>query len=259
MTPLDLPTGYVPLRGRWSSFAWHEAAPVLESMLGEFGSVDGWAAGEAAQDLAPTAVGRGPVHVVRALGPGPTRRDRWAVRHYRRGGAVAGALVDRYLRAGRARPLRELSASVMARERGVHTPAIVAGVCAIDGVFYRCDLVTEYVPDTRPLAHVVGTGEPSEVVGAALARAATLIRRLTDARVHHVDLHAGNVLIPYAADQEACVLDLDRARVLARRSKASGQRMKERLIRSLRSAVAGDDSPVTYAELRSILDADAES
>jgi hypothetical protein len=40
--------------------------------------------------------GRGPVHVVDAPVPGPAGAARWVVRHYRRGGAAAPLLGDRY-------------------------------------------------------------------------------------------------------------------------------------------------------------------
>ncbi|MEM7413898.1 MAG: lipopolysaccharide kinase InaA family protein [Gemmatimonadota bacterium] len=262
MTSLDLPIGYVPLRGRWGSYAWHDAVHAIEEhLLDGAGIVPTRVERTAPEENAHTAPlhgGRGPVHVVPAPGPGPTSAERWAIRHYRRGGAMAGALVDRYLRVGRARPVRELGASVVARERAVRTPAIVAGVCSSDGAFYRCDLVTEFVPDATPLSAVLTPGAAIDSVSTALVAAGGLIRALGDARVHHVDFHAGNILIPRDPREAAWVLDLDRARILERDSAASARRMKERLVRSIAKSL-GQELPMTVAQVHATIDSGLRS
>jgi hypothetical protein len=74
------------------------------------------------------------------------------VRHYQRGGAVGPILGDRYLSLGRYRPLCETVASLEARERGISTPAVVAGIVYPAGIFYRADLVTEEIPNAVAVA-----------------------------------------------------------------------------------------------------------
>lgn len=173
--------------------------------------------------------GRGPVHVIGAGG------KRWAVRHYHRGGAVAGPLLgDRYLRVGEPRPFRELRASEMARERGVPTPRVVAAAVYPRGVFYRGDLLTRYVPDSTALANALfgeageadesdqagepresdESGEPAEPAERAeraeaagkaeagpgfrrraLEEAGRLLGRMAAAGVRHPDLNAANILL----------------------------------------------------------------
>src|SRR5690606_30819678 len=80
---------------------------------------------------------------------------RWVVRRYRRGGLVARWLGDRYLRVGLPRPIRELIASAAARRRGVATPRVIAAAVYPAGIFYRADVITEYIPDSIDLAEAL--------------------------------------------------------------------------------------------------------
>ena len=117
------------------------------------------------------------------------------VRHYRRGGAVARLLGDRYVRLGAVRPARELAASSAARTRGVPTPEIVCTVTYGHGAFYRADIATRYVPDSRDLAEMVlGEARVGDVGREAAWRAAgALLRRAFDAaRKKKLQRHAPN-------------------------------------------------------------------
>ena len=112
---------YTRCDGPWGrAMVTTTAAAWAADALGDPGGVYGWAG---RQEGRTDFMGRGPVYVVPAQVPGPDGRDQWAVRHYRRGGAMAMHMGDRYLRMGRARPFREADASVAARGRGVRTPA----------------------------------------------------------------------------------------------------------------------------------------
>ena len=128
---------------------------------------------------------------------------------------MAMHMEDRYLRGGRPRPFRELSASAAARARGIRTPAIVAGATYVDGIHYRCDLVTEVVADATTLADVLHEQDGTRGWLVAMAAAGALIRELADAGVFHVDLNARNILLA-GTPASAWVIDLDRARVLTR-------------------------------------------
>ncbi len=146
---------------------------------------------------------------------------------------MAAHLEDRYLRVGRPRPFRELSASAVARERGIRTPAVVVGATYSDGLYYRCDLITEVVSEARTLADILREGDDTRSRSIALARAGALVRQLAAAGVYHVDLNARNILLEEANHEPAWVIDLDRSRILPGSSPSACDRMRARLIRSI--------------------------
>lgn len=217
-----------------SAFGARAALPWLRGTLAAGITLSQWAE---AQPDAERRQGRGRVHVVAAPAAGPDRRDRWAVRHYWRGGAVAAPLLrDRYLAVGEPRPLHELDASHQARSRGIPTPAVVAGAVYRAGIFYRADLVTELVPGGADLGEVLFGADPAtpEHARASLVAAGSLVRRLEEARIHHPDLNAKNILLAGESGTEAHLLDLDGCRVLDARAIIPVGPMRRRLERSLR-------------------------
>ena len=215
-------------------FVWSAGADWLAAILAGGNTLHGWAAGH---DHVVSFTGRGTVHAVPAPTLGPDRRDHWAVRHYRRGGAVARYLDDRYLAAGGdSRPVRELKASVEARKRGVPTPAVVAGATYSAGMFYRADLATELIPDAESLADLLFGNSDSQVdVEKALHVAGKVVRKLEDTRVLHPDVNAGNILLRiHLGEIEAHVIDLDRCNILPQAAPGPHHFMRGRLERSLR-------------------------
>jgi 3-deoxy-D-manno-octulosonic acid kinase len=158
------------------------------------------------------------------------------VRHYRRGGAVARYLDDRYLAAGDSRPVRELKASVEARRRGVPTPAVVAGAVYTSGMFYRADIATEFIPDAESLADLLFRSSDRQIdAEKTLHISGEVVRTLEDTHVLHPDVNAGNILLrEHDGVIEAHVIDLDRCNVLARAAPVRPRFMRDRLERSLR-------------------------
>ena len=160
--------------------------------------------------------GRGTLRAV----PAPTG-GRWVIRRYHRGGAMGPILGDRYLRRGTPRPWVEARASEAARRRGVPTPRVVAGVVYPAGIFYRAELMTEYVPDSVDLAGLLFADEAPEgfddprLRPVALREAGALVVELARAGILHRDLNAKNLLVHRDANGRPtmAVLDLDRARV----------------------------------------------
>jgi 3-deoxy-D-manno-octulosonic acid kinase len=175
--------------------------------------------------------GRGEAHVIEAP------RMRLVVRHYRRGGAVASMLGDRYLRGGTPRPFRELWVSATSRARGVSTPAVAAAVVHPSGIFYRGDLATDFVAGAMTLADVT-FGESrmdEEARHSAWHAAGLLVRSAAEAGLVHADLNLRNVLIAWRSGRPVTyLLDLDRCRIAARVSPRELRRMKARLRRSAR-------------------------
>lgn len=147
----------------------------------------------------------------------PGTDGHWVVRHYRRGSALTRWLADRYLRVGVPRPLRELTVSHAARERGVDTPQVVALALYPAGPFYRADLATAYVPCSTNLAQALFGAEAKGAADRvqALAAAGRLVRTLHERGVVHVDLTLQNVVLEWTTrPPRPFVLDLDDCRLL---------------------------------------------
>jgi len=188
--------------------------------------------------------GREPVFVIPAKLPLDRRSnasERWVVRKFARGGRVLPRLLgDRYLGVGSPRPFYEARVSEELRERGVPTPRVLAAAVYSAGVFYRGDLVTEFVPDASDLVEVLfdnrrkGAGGAGERLD-ALSASGSLVRVLAGAGLRHRDLHAGNILLQWEGTApRALILDLDLSRLLPRGTRASAPAMVRRLKRSLR-------------------------
>jgi 3-deoxy-D-manno-octulosonic acid kinase len=229
-------------------FALEAAADWLRSVLEGGSTLYGWAA---AHPEALKMRGRGPVFAVPAPAPGPDSRERWVVRHYRRGGWMAPLLEDRYLAAGGApRPEREARAAASVRARGIPTPAVVAGATYPAGAFYRSDLVTELIPEAADLADILFSpyDGPTPRLD-ALRASGRLVRRLELAGVHHPDLNAKNIVIARREKNvEAHMVDLDRCRVRVRGVAAPAFPMRRRLARSLSKLERLTRQPLTNAD-----------
>lgn len=188
--------------------------------------------------------GREPVFAIPAKGSrkgSASHGERWAVRHFSRGGRVFSSLLgDRYLKLGMPRPLHELRVSEGARARGIPTPRILAAAVYDTSIFYRADLVTEFVPESTDLVDTLfdtrrkGLGGASERLE-ALKAAGHLIKALGKSGLRHGDLHAGNILLQWEGTvPRSHILDLDRSQLLPEGSSAPVGPMLQRLKRSLR-------------------------
>ena len=200
--------------------------------------------------------GRGQAWRIPAPAPAPGASPFWAVRHYVRGGSVAGPLLgDRYARAGVPRPFAELRASERARARGVRTPRVLAAASYPAGpLFRRGDLVTDWVEGATDLARSLFRGAAPDERYALLRASGALVRTLALAGVEHVDLNAANIALRATPDGwEAWVLDLDRTRIHAQPLVSAGVRMLARLERSLARLGASSGTPLEAAEWDALL------
>lgn len=166
--------------------------------------------------------GRGAVLFVRR------EEQTWALRHYRRGGAVARLTADRYLWTGleRTRPFREWRLLRDLHDGGLPVPNPVAAHVNRSGLTWRGDIITERISDTRSLASAMTAGGVD--AGAWEAVGATL-RRFHDRGVDHADLNAHNVLLD--AGMQVFLVDFDRGAV--RTGESWKRRNLDRLRRSL--------------------------
>lgn len=140
---------------------------------------------------------------------------------------------DRYMRLGRPRPFRELTASTWARSRGIRTPRVIAAAMYPDGPFYRADIVTEVVEGAVTLADRLHETDGERGWLVAMASVGDLVRTLAETGLYHVDLNARNVLVGANPEEDPWIIDLDRARVLGRASPQAADRMLARLTRSI--------------------------
>ena len=152
------------------------------------------------------ALGRGTTYVVQE------GERRLVLRHYRRGGLIARLSPDRYIWRGEAatRPVRELLLTDRMYEAGLPVPAPVAARYQREGLWYRADIVTQFIPDTQSLAQRLTAGSVSLESWAAVGRC---IRRFHDFGICHADLNAHNILL--RADEQVYVIDFDRGRLRA--------------------------------------------
>jgi len=189
-------------------------------------------------------VGRLPVFIIPAKVPrekSTNAAERWAVRHYARGGRVFSKLLgDRYLRISPIRPFHEAEASEAARDRGIPTPRVLAAAVYPSGLFYRADLITDFVPASSDLVEALFDTSRKGLGGAverqvALRTAGELIRRMAETGIRHQDIHAGNILLEWeGAVPRPHLLDLDRCEVAPSGTPLSPDPMLKRLQRSLR-------------------------
>ncbi len=172
----------------------------------------------------------------------------WALRHYRRGGAVARLTTDRYVWTGleRTRAFREWCLLRKLHDDGLPVPSPVAAHVNRSGITYRADIITERIADTRSLAAVMAAGGIDEHtwrdVGATL-------RRFHDRGLDHADLNAHNVLLDVRG--KVFLVDFDRGEVRA------GARWKQsnlvRLRRSLRKISRRSGTPFWQEHWRWLL------
>lgn len=152
-----------------------------------------------------------------------------ALRHYRRGGLLGGVLGDRYLWTGleRTRPYREFLLTARLHARGLPVPRPLAARIQRVGPYYRGDLLTGWLPDSRTLDLRL---RAQSMRAEDLARVGAAIAAFHDAGLDHADLNANNILLDELG--QVYVIDFDRGR-LGTPSLRVAERNMARLRRSL--------------------------
>jgi tRNA A-37 threonylcarbamoyl transferase component Bud32 len=175
--------------------------------------------------------GRGVVYVAELAECGATV----AVRHAWHGGLFAPLTGDRFLVPTRAP--REAAVSLTLRERGIHTPELLAYALYPAGPgMRRVDVCTRYVANAWDFGAVLGGVAHGVERGAAERAIAALMGQLAKAGVVHPDLNVKNVLLVPGADSTpaAWLLDVDVVQFQHGLPLAIMRRNLRRLLRSIR-------------------------
>jgi 3-deoxy-D-manno-octulosonic acid kinase len=135
---------------------------------------------------------------------------RWVLRHYKRGGLVARFVEDHYVWKGleHTRAFREWRLLAQLRALGLPVPRPIAARVERSGLLYRADIITRYLPGTRPLSAILNEAAAVEV----WAEIGAMIRAFHDCGVDHPDLTAHNILMA-PEGKEVFLVDFDNAHV----------------------------------------------
>lgn len=163
------------------------------------------------------------------------------LRHYQRGGALAGLLGDKYLWPGlsNTRAWREWRLLAELFAQGLPVPQPLAAHVLHNGLFYRADLLTRTIADSQSLSVRL----QQQPLQASMWRAiGKLIRRFHLAGVYHADLNAHNILLDKA--QAIYLIDFDKGKIMRPTADTSSwqQANLQRLQRSLNKLYAQQSS-----------------
>jgi 3-deoxy-D-manno-octulosonic acid kinase len=156
------------------------------------------------------------------------------LRHFHRGGLVGRVNRDLYLRAGaeNCRAFREFDLLCDMHSEGLPVPLPVAARYVPVGPFYRADIITQRIPNARPVQEVLAERALSSQVWGAIG---ANIRNLHDHGVFHSDLNCRNILID--TSDQIWFIDFDKCE--KRAPGAWAQANLDRLQRSLNKTLAG--------------------
>ena len=169
--------------------------------------------------------GRQSVERIELPGVGPV-----VVKAYIRGGVIRHFNRQTHLKWGSPRCAREMNWLQKVHELNVCAPTPVAWADSGGRLLYRCWLVTRTIPETQSLAQVsIQNLDRTAAVFPEICRQLTI---LIKNRIHHKDLHPGNILID--DHDRAFFLDFDKAA----RHHGSGPKLAATYLRRWRRAVA---------------------
>lgn len=136
----------------------------------------------------------------------------WALRHYLRGGLVAKLLSDQYfgVRLKSTRAWKEWHLLNQMISLDLPVPRPVAASVIKKGLFYRADLVTEYIDNTQTLAEILGSDSLDDQLWFSIG---SCIRQFHDKGVYHSDLNAKNIMLDQ--QQKIYLIDFDQCDIRA--------------------------------------------
>jgi 3-deoxy-D-manno-octulosonic acid kinase len=147
------------------------------------------------------ALGRGASYIVKI------EKMRCVLRHYRRGGAVASVLGDRYFWRSleQTRAWQEWNLLVKMRELSLPVPHPVAAQVKRQGWFYRADLITEQIANSKTIAEILRKQSLPRSIWQEIGKT---ICRFHDSGIYHADLNAHNIML--ADEKDIYLIDFDK-------------------------------------------------
>ncbi|SDT84208.1 lipopolysaccharide kinase InaA family protein [Desulfobacula phenolica] len=128
------------------------------------------------------------------------------IKAYKRGGLISRINNDRYLKIGQIRSRREFEFLIAAKKAGVRVPDPVA--YANTGFpFYKTWLITKEIKDHS--SFVILCRKNKEKAQALIPEISNNINILINNKIHHVDLHPGNILMD--GNNNIYIIDFDKA------------------------------------------------
>jgi len=129
----------------------------------------------------------------------PYEGKTFVLKHYYRGGAVASVLKDQYLgfNVEKSRAFKEWRLLKKMHELALPVPKAVAAHVERDSFFYRADLITVKIEDTKTLADVL---IEKAMAAEQWCKIGECIKRFHDHDIYHADLNARNILLSDTGD-----------------------------------------------------------
>jgi 3-deoxy-D-manno-octulosonic acid kinase len=161
------------------------------------------------------------------------------IKYYRRGGLISHFNEKTYLRCGKTRGQREYERLEQVRRFGVRAPRPVA-FAHRGALLVHCWLVTEEVEQPKTLAELSLIDVKQAVSLTSLVAAE--ISRLVQHRLHHVDLHPGNVLVDHR--QQVFLIDFDKTR----NTRSGSTKLRHKYLNRWQRAVAKHRLPAELSQ-----------
>ena len=147
---------------------------------------------------------------------------------YLRGGILGRVNTRTYLDLSKSRSEREMEMLLFARKLGVNAPEPLAWVKKGRFLIQTWLMLKEAVC-VEPLSIIAGINEKKALSYTDEIR--RQVRLLIQARLHHVDLHPGNVLVRNTG--EVFIIDFDKARQVSEKPSLLSRRYEERWRRAV--------------------------
>ncbi len=162
---------------------------------------------------------------------------------YRRGGFLKLLLETKYLRLGQSRSRSEYKILQRVRQLGINAPEPVAYIEEGE-MWYRAWLITKEIPSQESFIRLSDHNmERAIKVGHQVAKQIGL---LISNRIHHVDLHPGNIVV--ASDDQVYIVDFDKAHDYTGRR----NELRDQYLRRWRRAVIKHKLPEILCEAVSL-------
>lgn len=150
------------------------------------------------------------------------------IKSYKRGGLISRINQDRYLNLGSIRSHREFDFLIVAQNAGVRVPVPVA-YAATRSWLYKTWLVTKKIEGYRSFAALCRENPKQALT--FIPEISRNIVRLIQHRIHHVDLHPGNIILDNT--DTVFIIDFDKARRYANHTPRLAAAYQDRWARAI--------------------------